>query len=97
MVARAASGDAPVVDGAVEEGIRGLRGNGSPLPSGVRTSMESRVGFDFDAVRVHTDSNAGQLARSVNARAFTVGSDIVFGSGEYSPSRRTARSCWRTS
>ena len=85
VVARAASGDALAVDGPVEEGIRGLRGNGSALPSAVRTGMESRVGFEFDAVRVHTDSNAGHLARAVNARAFTVGSDIVFGSGEYSP------------
>jgi hypothetical protein len=85
VVARAASGDAMTVDGPVEEGIRGLPGNGSPLPPAVQTSMASRVGFDFDAVRVHTDSNAGHLARAVNARAFTVGSDIVFGSGEYSP------------
>lgn len=85
VVARAASGDALSVDGAVEEEIRGLPGNGSPLPSAVRSSMESGVGYDFDAVRVHTDTNAGHLARAVNARAFTVGSDIVFGSGEYSP------------
>jgi hypothetical protein len=85
VVARVASGDALSVDGAVEEEIRGLPGNGSPLPPAVQSSMESGVGYDFDAVRVHTDTNAGHLARAVNARAFTVGSDIVFGSGEYSP------------
>ena len=45
MVARAASGDAMAVDGPVEEGIRGLPGNGSPLPSAVQSSMESRVGL----------------------------------------------------
>ena len=88
VVARAPSGDAPAVDGPVEEGIRGLSGNGSPLPSAVRSSMESSVGYDFNAVRVHTDSNASHLARAVNARAFTVGSDIVFGSGEYSPASK---------
>jgi len=85
LVARAASGEAMTVDGPVEDGIRGLPGNGSPLPTEVRVGMESHVGYDFNAVRVHTDSNAGQLARAVNARAFTVGNDIVFGSGEYSP------------
>ena len=88
VVARSASGEAPAVDGPVEEGIRGLPGNGSPLPSAVRSSMESQVGYDFNAVRVHTDSNASHLARAVNARAFTVGSDIVFGSGEYSPASK---------
>lgn len=85
VLTRMASGDVHAVDGEVEAGIRGLPGNGTPLPSALRTNMESRVGFDFDAVRVHTDSNASQLARAVNARAFTVGSDVVFGSGEYSP------------
>jgi Domain of unknown function (DUF4157) len=85
MVARMASGDGLAVDGEVEEGIRRLPGGGTPLAPAVQTNMESRVGYDFDAVRVHTDSNAGQLARAVNARAFTVGNDVVFGSGEYSP------------
>ena len=85
VMSRKASGDALSVDGEVEAGIRRLPGGGTPLPPAVQADMESRVGFDFNAVRVHTDSNAGQLAKSVNARAFTVGSDIVFNSGEYSP------------
>ena len=85
LVSRVPSGDATEVDGDVEAGIRGLPGGGRPLSPHVRTDMESRVGFDFGAVRVHTDGNAGQLARAVNARAFTVGSDIVFGGGEYRP------------
>src|SRR3712207_9425363 len=36
-------------------------------------------------VRVHTDPRAGELARAVNARAFTLGPDIVFGAGQYAP------------
>jgi hypothetical protein len=47
--------------------------------------MEPRFGTDFSAVRVHTDSNAQSLARSVNAQAFTVGNDVVFGAGQYAP------------
>jgi hypothetical protein len=85
LVSRAPSGDATEVGSDVEAGIRGLPGGGRPLAPQVRTDMESRVGFDFGAVRVHTDGSAGQLARAVNARAFTVGSDIVFGGGEYRP------------
>jgi hypothetical protein len=47
--------------------------------------MESRFGHDFSQVRVHADSRAVQLAQALNARAFTVGCDIVFGAGQYDP------------
>jgi hypothetical protein len=47
--------------------------------------MESRFGQDFSNVRVHTDSAASESAKSVNAQAYTVGSDIVFQSGNYNP------------
>jgi len=85
LLSRMPAGEATEVEGDVEAGIRGLPGGGRSLSPEVRSDMESRVGFDFGAVRVHTDSNAGQLARSVNARAFTVGSDVVFAGGEYRP------------
>ena len=58
---------------------------GQPLAGGTRRSMESRFGTDFGDVRVHTDSQAAQSAQDVNARAYTVGSNIVFGSGQYMP------------
>jgi hypothetical protein len=47
--------------------------------------MEPRFNVDFDSVRVHTDANAIELARGVNARAFTVGRNIVFDAGHYAP------------
>jgi hypothetical protein len=47
--------------------------------------MERRFGEDFRAVRIHADERADQLARSVGARAFTVGNDVVFARGEYEP------------
>jgi len=47
--------------------------------------METRFGQDFSHVRVHTDARAADSARAVNARAYTVGRDIVFGRGEYAP------------
>jgi hypothetical protein len=48
--------------------------------------MESAFGASFDDVRVHTDEQASKSAESVGANAYTVGSDVVFRSGQYSPS-----------
>jgi hypothetical protein len=47
--------------------------------------MEPRFGHDFSKVRVHTDSKAAESARAVNALAYAVGQDIVFGIGGYAP------------
>lgn len=63
--------------------IQSLRGSGQPLPESVRGFFEPRFGHDFSRVRVHTDSQAGEAAQAVNARAFTVGRNIVFGAGQY--------------
>lgn len=62
-----------------------LRSPGRPLDEGTRGFMESRFGHDFSGVRVHTDARAGQSARAVNAHAYTVGQDVVFGVGQYRP------------
>jgi hypothetical protein len=47
--------------------------------------MEPRFGYDFGGVRVHTDAKAAESAREVSALAYTVGQDVVFGSGQYVP------------
>ena len=73
------------VEADTESSIRGLSGGGNAMSAPVRSDMESRMGFDFSGVRVHNDSNAAGLARSVNAVAFTYGNDVVFGSGQYRP------------
>jgi hypothetical protein len=62
---------------------KALNAPGRPLESGARTAMESRFGYDFSRVRVHTDARAAESARSVKARAYTVGNDVVFGEGQY--------------
>src|SRR6266498_1223820 len=51
----------------------------------MRTSMEQRFGQDFSAVRVHTDTQAAESARAVNALAFTLGHHVAFARGQYSP------------
>ncbi len=65
--------------------IQSARGGGFSLPGPVRQRMEPRFGHDLGSVRVHADREAAGLARSVGARAFTVGSDVFFGEGQYQP------------
>lgn len=55
-----------------------LSSAGSPLEPLTRAFMESRFGQSFGHVRVHTDAKAEESARALDARAFTVGSNIVF-------------------
>lgn len=59
---------------------------GTPLPTDVRADMEGRFGQDFGDVRVHNDGAAHESAKSVNAQAYTVGSNIVFQRDKYDPS-----------
>ncbi|MFZ1218002.1 MAG: DUF4157 domain-containing protein [Chthoniobacterales bacterium] len=51
----------------------------------------TRPGFNFAKVRVHTGEQAAEAARSLNARAFTIGNDIVFGAAEYAPQTEAGR------
>ena len=71
--------------------INSSRGGGSALDLGTRGFMESRLGGDFSGVRVHTGDHASQLSCSINAKAFTLGSDIFFGAGEYRPETHSGK------
>lgn len=62
-----------------------LASSSQPLQSETRAWMEPRFGYDFSNVRVHTDTRAAQSAEAVNALAYTVGQDVVFGAGQYAP------------
>src|SRR5262249_47786698 len=67
------------------EQIQGQLASGQSLDSALKSHMESAFRYDFSRVRVHTDTRAAELSTSLNARAFTVGSDIGFAAGEYQP------------
>lgn len=67
------------------------RGGGAPLDRAVRAHMESRLGHDFGDVRIHTDAAAAASAKSVGAHAYTVGNDVVFGTGHYDPGSPAGR------
>jgi hypothetical protein len=69
-----------------------LRSSGQPLDAGTRAFYEPRLGRDFSDVRIHTGPDAAASARSINAHAYTVGSHIVFASGQYSPDTPAGRS-----
>jgi len=67
------------------QGIRSQLGRGQNLEGSVSSRMSAAFGQDFSHVRVHTDAKAAGLSDSLNARAFTIGGDVAFGSGEYRP------------
>lgn len=81
----AKAGDAPQIVHDV------LHSPGQPLDVGTRAFMEPRFGHDFGQVRVHADTKAADSARAVNALAYTVGRDVVFGAGQYAPGTSEGR------
>jgi hypothetical protein len=68
-----------------------LRSPGRPLEPAVLAETEDRFGHDFSQVRIHTDARSAESARAVNARAYTVGREVVFDSGRYAPGTRDGR------
>jgi hypothetical protein len=55
------------------------------MSSTQREFFEPRFGADFGGIRLHTDNRSAEMADNLGAQAFTVGNDIVFGSGMYRP------------
>lgn len=62
-----------------------LRSSGQPMDPATRAFFEPRFGHDFGKVSIHADMQASEAASAVNARAFTIGRDMVYGSGQYRP------------
>lgn len=73
------------IDDQTTSQINSARGGGSALPTATAQRMGDAMGADFSDVRVHTDSQSSALNQTLNARAFTTGSDIFFQKGEYQP------------
>ncbi len=62
--------------------ILNTKGQGGPVPPVIQHTMSTRLGYDFDNVRVKTNAEAADLSQQLGARAFTHGSDIWLGQGE---------------
>jgi hypothetical protein len=79
---------APGASGALDAGpavSRVLETSGQPLDAVTRSFFATRFEHDFAHVRVHADAQAAESAHSVRALAYTVGSHVVFGAGQYAP------------
>jgi hypothetical protein len=83
--AKNSPGQAPEITPKLSSRVNAIHGSGQQLPESVRAFFEPRFGRDFSQVRFHTDVQAAKSARTINARAFTVGRDVVFGAGHYAP------------
>ena len=79
------------VSAAVHNRIAASQGGGSSLDGAANSFMSDRFGVDFGSVKIHNDNESAQLNRQLNARAFTVGHDIYFNSGEYEPGTGSGR------
>jgi len=89
--ARAESAEpAAEVEGSTVDPAAGL-GPGQQMDASVRAGMEAHFGHDFSGVRIHSDPRAAESARSVGARAYTLGGDVVFDAGEYAPGKKEGK------
>ena len=68
-----------------ENQLNNSNNNGNSLPNNTRSFMESSFGVDFSNVKIHTDNNAVQMNKELNANAFTNGFNIYFNSGKLNP------------
>lgn len=79
------SGKSPRISPRFKAQVHSSINGGQPMHLSERHFLESRFGYDFSQVRIHTDQNAAECASSIGARAFTVGNHIVFGAQRYRP------------
>ena len=90
-IRRKASNSAKKNEVASAEDLTGSLGPGQAMDPAVCEFMETHFGHDLGKVKVHTDSRADTAARSIDARAFTLGGNIVFRKGEYAPESHAGR------
>jgi len=91
LQAKEMPGQTPTVAPNLESRINSLKGGGQPLDFATRSFFEPRFGHNFSNVRVHADSSSADTAKSINARAFTLGNHVVMGSGEYQPKSQSGQ------
>ncbi|MEX2593632.1 MAG: DUF4157 domain-containing protein [Anditalea sp.] len=75
----------PTVSDYLSQSIQSSKGKGSSMDPSTTSFMSSHFGTDFSPVKIHTDAEAVQMSRELNAKAFTVGSDVYFNQGQYQP------------
>jgi len=78
-------GNDKTLQSTVESSLQQSKGSGQNIDVATQSFMSRGIGADFSNVKIHTDSNAIQMNRQLNAKAFTNGSDIYFNQGQYNP------------
>lgn len=81
----------PTVSDSLSQSIQSSRGGGSAMDGGTQSFMSSRFNTDFSDVKIHTGSESAQMNKELNAKAFTVGSDIYFNEGQYQPGNNAGK------
>ncbi len=72
----------------IDASLKNSRGKGSPLPSGIKSKMESGFGADFGGVKIHTGSESVAMNKKLGAQAFTNKNDIFFNEGKFNPTTK---------
>ena len=86
-----ASSDTLTTTPDIDSTIDSFKGRGAPLPDSERSFFEPRFGRDLSGVRLHTGADAAASARALDAQAYTVGDNVVFGAGRYAPGSASGR------
>jgi hypothetical protein len=79
------AGNINIASDPVSNQIQSTKGSGNALPSATKSFMESHLSADFSNVNIHADNKAANLSQQLHAHAFTVGNDIYFNEGKFSP------------
>lgn len=74
--------------GIVDEAINS---EGEHINKKTRSFMESRMGYDFSDVKIHTGPVAAKSAQAINALAYTSGNHVVFNEGQYTPDTESGK------
>ncbi len=83
--------EATAVNESLTNYVSSLSGRGQPLSTETKTFFAQRMGHDFSAVRVHTNSEAMESAQAINSLAYTTGNNIVFNQNQYSPHTQSGK------
>lgn len=90
-IIQAKSDGGVTLSNSISNKISSSQGSGSRMDSHTQSFMSSRFGSDFSQVKIHTDGEAVQMNRELNAKAFTTGNDIYFNEGQYQPNSESGK------
>jgi hypothetical protein len=85
LMQRKSDATAATASSSLSSRIESSSGKGTTMPAKTLSEMSTSFGQDFSHVNIHTDTNAVQMNKELNAQAFTHGSDIYFNNGKYNP------------